>query len=184
VLTLPDLPAFICCMITILIVGLIDAIMTSGFYGIISYLPAKYIILMNFGQGVSGIIFNIVKYILLASLGDPKNQSTIDLGAIIFYAISLLITLFTLFSIFWVYKQPFFIYKLRNSGEFPLNNTESIDLDLLKDQKEENTPNLNENELSMKDLMKPLVNLNIAICLTYIITYTNYPGLTLAINLL
>jgi hypothetical protein len=118
-LTMGHLAAFVVCAIVVTIQGFANAVVLSCLFGIISYLPFKYIIAMSWGQGAGAVFLNIIQYILLASLGDPENEKNINLNAIIFYAISCAITLYTLFTLLTVYKMDYFIYSLKQSGEFP-----------------------------------------------------------------
>jgi hypothetical protein len=126
VLTMQKLQSFICCIIIIIIQGLSGSIIIVSLYSIFSFFPSKYIILMMVGQGVAPIAGSILKYILLFSLPDQNKQFSIDLGSFIFFGITCLITIITLGTFIWAYKQPNFIYFLRSCGEFDLESKEDM----------------------------------------------------------
>ena len=52
----------------ILILGLVDAFCSSGFFGLTSFFPQKMITCLSTGQGISGILMNIIGYIVLRLL--------------------------------------------------------------------------------------------------------------------
>ena len=59
----------------IFIQGLISAICTCSFFGLISYFKTEYIVLMSTGQGISGILMNVIKYILLFTIPRSEDES-------------------------------------------------------------------------------------------------------------
>ena len=64
-------------------------VMTSSFFTVVSYLPKECIIVFSLGQGVSGIVVNAIRYVILISfsLGDKKKNLII--GTILFFALLL-----------------------------------------------------------------------------------------------
>jgi hypothetical protein len=103
----------------ILLQGLSNAISLSCLYSLISFLPFQYIIAFSTGQGIAGILMNALRYLIVISLGDPDNKTNIIEGSIIFFSIAALIISICIVFVFLVYKNPFFMYKMINSGEFP-----------------------------------------------------------------
>ncbi len=112
--------SFIISCIIVLLQGLANAVSLSCLYAIISHLPHEYIIAFTTGNGLAGILINVIRYLILALLGDPDEESNIIIGSIIFFSVSALIILIGLIFIFVVYSNPFFIYRMRDSGEFEL----------------------------------------------------------------
>jgi hypothetical protein len=75
----------------ILFQGFANAVLLSSFYGIASFLPFKYIIAFSTGQGLSGIIMNVIRYIVIFAFGDKDDDETITKGAIVFFLIAALL---------------------------------------------------------------------------------------------
>ncbi len=118
VIYMSGLASFIATSSIILIQGLANAIILSCFYSIISFLPFEYIIAFSTGQGIAGILMNATRYFILLCLGDPRLEKNIVLGSIIFFSVSALIISVCIVFLFLVYKNPYFVYQMRNSGEF------------------------------------------------------------------
>lgn len=100
VLLFSDLPGFIMTSLIILIQGFANAIVLSTMYAMVSYLPFKYIIAMSSGQGIAGILMNVVRYILLLSFGDSSDETTINIEAIIFFSFASLFSFVCLILLF------------------------------------------------------------------------------------
>jgi hypothetical protein len=97
----------------------------SCFYGIVGFLPDRYRVAFSTGSGIAGILMNLIKYvILLVFPGDDEHTAII--ASIIFFAFSVFIVVICIFCVFvsvifnhqLVYKNPYFIYEMRKSGEF------------------------------------------------------------------
>ena len=93
------LTGFLMTSFIILFQGFANALLLSGFYGIASFLPMKYVIAMNTGQGLSGIILNIIRYIVIFSFGDGEDDSTITKGAIIFFIIAAILVMMNIYFV-------------------------------------------------------------------------------------
>lgn len=120
VVFMSGLASFITTCIIILLQGLANAIALSCFYSIISFLPFQYIIAFSTGQGIAGILMNVTRYIIVASLGNPEDEKNIILGSMIFFSIAAIILVICIVFVFIVYKNPYFISQMRTSGEFPV----------------------------------------------------------------
>ena len=83
----------------ILFQGFANAVLLSGLYGIASFLPFKYVIAMNTGQGFSGVIMNLVRYIVIFSLKNADDDSSILIGAVIFFTTASLIIIVDIYFI-------------------------------------------------------------------------------------
>ena len=91
------LTGFLLTSFIILFQGFSNAIVLSGFYGIASFLPVKYVIAFSTGQGLAGILMNVIRYIVILSFGDSEDDVTITKGAIVFFAIAALIVLINIY---------------------------------------------------------------------------------------
>jgi hypothetical protein len=134
VIYIEGLPSFITTSSIIMMQGLANAILLSSFYSIVSFLPFEFIIAFSTGQGIAGILMNLTRYFILFSLGDPRLEKNIIMGSLIFFSISALIISVCIVFLFLVYKNPYFIVQMRNSGEFPaeqyaeyVNSNDSLD---------------------------------------------------------
>jgi hypothetical protein len=137
VILLTDTTSFFTTSFIILLQGLANAILLSCFYGIISFLPFEYIISFSTGQGIAGILMNVTRYIILLSMGDPKLERNIIIGSMIFFGISALIISLCIVFLFLVYKDPYFVYQMRHSGEFSVNDVNKY-MALLSDNSQDN----------------------------------------------
>ena len=68
-------------VILILIMGLINALCSSGFFAFVSFFPKEQIVALSTGQGFSGIIMNIIEYFILFFIGDKKDKTKLFIGA-------------------------------------------------------------------------------------------------------
>jgi hypothetical protein len=134
VIYISGLTSFIVTSAIIMMQGLANAILLSCFYSIVSFLPFEYIISFSTGQGIAGILMNLTRYFILLSLGDPRLEKNIIMGSLIFFSISALIISVCIVFLFLVYKNPYFIVQMRNSGEFQaeqyadfVNSNDSLD---------------------------------------------------------
>lgn len=92
-------------------------IMTSSFFTVVSYLPKDCIIYFSLGQGMSGIVVNIIRYIILISFSSDDKKKNLIIGTIIFFCVAsflltlslmLLIVIFIFYNIFSLYLDiPF-----------------------------------------------------------------------------
>jgi hypothetical protein len=119
VIFIKDSTGFIATCAVIMLQGLANAVSLSCLYAVISYLPFEFIISFSSGQGLSGIIMNLIRYIILFSLGDDAdNEHNIILGSLIFFGISAFFMGLCIVLTLAVYRTPYFISQMRTSGEF------------------------------------------------------------------
>ena len=170
----------------ILFQGLVNAFCCSGFFGLTSFFPMEMIISLSSGQGISGILMNVIGFIVIASTDqdDPK------IGAIIFFSISGLIILICLITLLFAFKSDYFKYYLGKTGEYnkmqnKIENKVSEgaivsrvtvekegDEQLVESQKE----NKENSEISFFDLFKMLYDVDLLSCYIYVITFALFPG--------
>lgn len=208
--------------VSILLTGCASAITQSCFYGIMAFFPVANIILFSAGSAVCGILMNVIRYILLASIkGDDEKNNQI-VGAWIFFSISALVMLITLIFVLVTYRVEYFIYLLQNTDEVTADmlklihreenkatenivpNTERETNHNKPDVISVNTPSEEDNvETPKKDsyvvisstkeedskteenpntiksfleIVKDTLSIDILLCVTYIVTFTVFPG--------
>lgn len=213
--------------VSILLTGCASAITQSCFYGIMAFFPVANIILFSAGSAVCGILMNVIRYILLASItGDDEKHNQI-VGAWIFFSISSLVMLITLVFVLVTYRVEYFIYLLQNTDEVTpemlkliqkegenkateniipstereTNNNQPDELSVNMpsvNQEEDNveTPKKNDNNVvissskeedskteenpntikSFLEIVKDTLSIDILLCVTYIVTFTVFPG--------
>ena len=57
----------------IVVNGLSTAFSSSSLFGMVSFFPLKCVIALGTGQSLSGLVINILRYIILIFLGDSEN---------------------------------------------------------------------------------------------------------------
>ena len=208
--------------VSILLTGCASAITQSCFYGIMAFFPVANIILFSAGSAVCGILMNVIRYILLASIkGDDEKNNQI-VGAWIFFSISALVMLITLIFVLVTYRVEYFIYLLQNTDEVTADmlklihreenkatenivpNTERetnrnqpdvISVNTPSEEDNVETPKKDSNIVisstkeedskteenpntikSFLEIVKDTLSIDILLCVTYIVTFTVFPG--------
>ena len=110
----------------ILFQGLVNAFCCSGFYCLTSFFPIEQIIALSSGQGISGILMNVIGYIVLASVDTKDKDKDNKYGAIIFFSISGFILLVNLIILLFAFKTEYFQYYLSKTKDFK-NDTNKLD---------------------------------------------------------
>ena len=162
----------------ILIMGLINALLSSGFFTLVSHFPLEDIVALSVGQGFSGIIMNIIQYIILATI--EKEKRIVD--AIIFFSISSFILLVSFICLIFSFKTEYFKYYLEKEDIF-------IDKvgKLTEGENEGNEENENDNvenlmgdlagkrKLTFIQIFKILKDIDLLCSFIYIITFAVFP---------
>ena len=179
----------------ILILGLVDALCSSGFFLLASFFPRKMIIYLSTGQGLSGILMNIISYIVISSVNTRNNDDNAKLGAIIFFSISGLILLITLLILLFAFKSEYFKYYLKKTKDFNIKNLDKIEEEINKmritinstssQNKEEiinieNNSKDKKNEITFIQLFKSLYDIDLLSCYLYIITFSLFPSVAIS----
>ena len=183
----------------ILIQGLINAFCSSGFFGLTSFFPKEMIISLSIGQGISGILMNVIGYIVLVSVDTGNPDDDAELGAIIYFSISGFILLVAFIALLLAFKTEYFRYYLGKTKEYDRNN-EKIE-SLIENQKltiasrasEDNTESLEKKEeekmpetdekkeeITFVKLFKRLYEIDLLSCYIYIITFTLFPSVSIS----
>ena len=72
----------------ILIMGMVNALCSGGFFALVSFFPNNLMIAFSAGQGFSGVLMNIIQYIVLGCVNSGNKQKDLDLTAWIYFGIS------------------------------------------------------------------------------------------------
>lgn len=173
----------LCSIITIilfLIMGAINALCTSGFFAFASFFPLEIIIAFSTGQGIAGILLNIIMYILIPSVRiDDTNKKDI-INTIIFFSISVVILIVCLVVLIFSLKNKYFDYYL--------NKAISIKIEKLLDDEDEDEKLKDNNEMieglvdykvgeeiSFYQMFKLLIDIDLLCVFIYIVTFSIYP---------
>ena len=176
--------------IMVLFQGLLNAICQSSFFGLVSFFPIDIIVNMSTGQGIAGILMNIIQYIVIFTIGDidknkkqSENDTIVKKSGIIFFSISVFIIVVSLVFIILIYRNNYFKNKLILSGEHSSDN-DINNIEKLINNSEHSESSISSNkEVSFLDLTKILLDLNILTVILYIITFSVFPGVCLEFKL-
>lgn len=173
-------------VVLFLIMGLVNALMSSGFFAFTSQFPLEMIISLSTGQGFAGIILNIIKYIILPTvpidddLSDEDKEKKETIRGVIFFSISAVILLSCLICFTLSLKTEYFYYYL--------NRAKSSRISRLLDDEEEKTYQNNDELEGLSDInqqnienisfcgmFKLLYDINLLCVFIYVVTFTLYP---------
>ena len=187
-----SLTGFILTAAIILFQGLVNAFCSSGFFGLASFFPKEMIISLSTGQGVSGILMNIIGYIVIAAVNTGNKDDDEQLGAIIYFSISGLILLITLVTLLFAFRTDYFRYYLGKTKDFNKidSKIESLDNQGITTRStagqnnddvliEKNEPEKKE-EITFKQLFKKLYEIDLLSCYIYIITFELFPSVSIS----
>ena len=182
-----SLTGFILTAVIILILGFVDALCSSGFFGLTSFFPRKMIIYLSTGQGISGILMNIISFIVISCVNTGDNDKNAKLGAIIFFSISGLILLITLIILLCAYKTDFFKYYLGTTKDFNYKKSEKENNENeINNFKITTNSNLDKEsiakteEITFKELLKHLYEIDLLSCYLYVITFALFPSVAIS----
>ena len=159
----------------VLLMGFINALCSGGFYNLVSNFPLEMIVILTTCQAISGIVLNVIQYIILWSSGVDGN---IVIQAWIFFGISILIIAISLFFLLVSFNNEYFQYYLNKSKNKEEGETNSsLQGDTLPDDQlgivQEETPT--EKGWFMA-LFKKIWDLDLLVIYLYIVTFTLYPN--------
>jgi len=156
-------------VILVLIMGLTNALLSSGFFALTSFFPTAQIVELSTGQGFSGIIVNVIQYfILIFTNGDSKP------GVIIFFVISCAILLITLIVLLFSLKSEFFTYYLEFESNNEVNDIDAGNL-IENNENKEDEENLIKPKLTFCQMFNILKEMDILCCILYIVTFAEFP---------
>lgn len=166
-------------IILFLIMGLVNALMSSGFFSFASLFPLEMIIALSTGQGFAGIILNIIKYIILPTIKMEVRKKEI-LTTVIFFSISAAILIVCLIIFICSLKTDYFYYYLYNKQSARISK-------ILEEEGERSYENNDEaeglTEYNLEEsqkttfigMFKLLYDINLLCVFIYIVTFALYP---------
>ena len=174
--------------------GLVNALCMSGFFGLTSFFPREMIISLSTGQGISGILMNIIGYIVLASVNTGNNEYDAQLGAIIYFSISGLILFLTLITLIYAFKTEYFRYYLGKTKDFesksqqieseienqPITKASITDKSTAELIEKVNESVEKKEEITFSQLFKRLYEIDLLSCFIYIITFSLFPSVSIS----
>jgi MFS family permease len=119
--------------------GMVNALCSGGFFALVSFFPVNLMIGFSAGQGFSGVMMNIIQYIVLGSVNSGNRKKDLNKTAWIYFGISAGMLLIVLIILLIQLRTDFFKYYLR-----PLNNAKKGENKNEEDKKKENK-NVEEN---------------------------------------
>jgi len=175
--------------IFILLNGLANAVISNSMFGLVSFFPIENVIAVGAGQGISGILMTLIRYVILLTL-DP--QKSINLSSYIFFGISSIIILIVIRNIMHLYKNEYFLSVLKNIGEI---KSDDINDNLIENKTEEELKEINANENVEKNndesenkhgmlyLIIKIFDINLLVILSFVITIGLFPSVCIRPNL-
>jgi len=94
-------------ILLILIMGLINALIQSGFLALTSYFPLDKIVLYSTGQGISGIIMSLLVLFVLFYVNTGDTDNDFKYGALIFFGISVVILIVVLCALLYLFNSDY-----------------------------------------------------------------------------
>ena len=161
----------------VLLMGFINALCSGGFYNLVSNFPLEMIVILTTCQAISGIVLNIIQYIILWSSGDGGD---IVIQAWIFFGISILIIAVSLFLLLISFNNEYFQYylnksKFKNDGD---SNSSLLQGETQPDDQmgivQDNAPT--EKKGWFMELFKKIWDLDLLVIYLYIVTFALYPN--------
>jgi len=157
-------------VILVLIMGLTNALLSSGFFALASFFKTEQIVELSTGQGFSGIIMNVIEYFILAFTdGDSK------VGVMIFFVISCIILLTTLIVLIFSLHSEFFVYYLEFESNNEINEIDAGNEIPNNDNIKEDEENLLKPKLTFCQMFNILKEMDILCCILYIVTFAEFP---------
>jgi len=166
--------------ILILIMGFINALLTSGFYALASFFPAEIIVSLNTGMAVAGILMNVIQYIVLVSIDNEK----IDIIALTFFIISGLILLLCLIILIFQFKTEYFKFYLKSLEKINNeDNTEKLVPESTGSENDKDSEKKQTTEKGFMEMFKILKHIDLLGMYIYIVTASLYPNLIISLKL-
>jgi len=121
-------------IILVLIMGLINASLQNGFLSLTSHFPLDKIVFYSTGQGISGIIMACLQLIVLFCVNTGNPDGDFKYGAFIFFGISILILIVTIFALIYLFNSDYGKQYLISDNKIGkekinLNNNNDVNID-------------------------------------------------------
>ena len=183
-----DLGFMVSCSV-IFINGFSNAVISSSMFGLVSFFPVENVIAVGTGQGISGILMTLIRYVILLFIDEKKG---LNIGAYLFFGISALIILFVLRQVMILYKNPVFISILEQIGEIKRqkeeekgesNLIEEVKIELQEIGEEKKEEKKSKEDKGLMFLITKILDINIMVILCYTISIGLFPGACIRPNL-
>ena len=164
----------------IVVNGLSTAFSSSSLFGMVSFFPLKCVVALGTGQGLSGIVINVLRYIILIFLGESEN--VLVQGAFIFFFVSSVIMGICIYYSYTLFSNIYVIRVLNSKHEAKqdkLIEGEPTEINSSDNEKQVN----NKNEFSFMKLLWKLLDINLLIAISFITTFSCFPGASIKPNL-
>ena len=97
----------------VLIMGMVNALCSGGFFALVSFFPVNLMIGFSAGQGFSGVMMNIIQYIVLGSINSKDKKKYLTKCAWIYFGISAGMLFIVLMILLIQLRTEFFKYYLK-----------------------------------------------------------------------
>ena len=133
--------------IIVLIMGMVNALCSGGFFALVSFFPVNLMIGFSAGQGFSGVMMNIIQYIVLGCVNSGNRKKDLNKTAWIYFGISAGMLLIVLIILLIQLRTDFFKYYLRPLNNAKKGENKNVEENLKKEEnkREENQKEGNEN---------------------------------------
>ena len=154
--------------------GLINALLSSGFFAFVSFFPLEMIIALSTGQGFSGILMNVIKYIITFTTQGMETRKSETIGAIAVFSTTAAILLICLITLLFSLKTDYFNYYLNMN--FDTNDIGRITTRTDEEDEEDNQELIDKNkEMTFYEMFCLLIDIDILCAFIYIVTFAVYP---------
>lgn len=168
----------------IVLMGFINALCQAGFFNFVSHFPLEMIVALSTGQGFSGIVMNIIQYIVMACVVIEDEETKLVTCAWIFFGISAFILLMNLIILFVCLNSDYFKYYLNEKKNNIEMTNEENSLNQKEEEQETNTEvtetNSTPKEISFKELFFKIWDLNMLMVFLYIVTFSLFPNVLIS----
>lgn len=173
-------------VLLVLVMGLINALIQSGFLALTSYFPLDKIVFYSTGQGISGVIMALLQLVVLFYINTGDTENDIKYAALIFFGISVLILLIVLCGLLYLFNSdygkeylPSSAYSSENSDS-PVESNNIDENQYIKGENHKSIHNINEgienNNYWFFELFKSLKDVVFFIWYNFFITFSVYPS--------
>ena len=130
----------------ILIMGMVNALCSGGFFALVSFFPNNLMIAFSAGQGFSGVLMNIIQYIVLGCVNSGNKQKDLDLTAWIYFGISAGCLFLTLILLISQLNTDFFKYYLKPLNDRIKQEKENKNTEIISPSERDTKFNLEKND--------------------------------------
>jgi hypothetical protein len=129
----------------VLIMGMVNALCSGGFFALVSFFPMNLMIAFSAGQGFSGVMMNIIQFIVLGCVNTGNREKDLNITAWTYFGISAGCLLLILILLLFQMRTEFFKYYLKPLTDKLKKEKEE------KERKKNNKENKNEEDKKEED---------------------------------